>query len=132
MKAKLLKAAVLDSSAILAVILNEPGNQKVAPFLQGGLLSTVNLAEVQTRLAQLGVAADHAWNRILSFHCEVCFFSDEQARIAAELITATKPFGLSLGDRACLALAMDRKARIYTTDRIWKNLDLPIEIEVIR
>jgi PIN domain nuclease of toxin-antitoxin system len=126
------KAVVLDSSAILAVILNEPGNQKVAPFLGGGLLSTVNLAEVHTRLVQLGIEADHAWNRILSFHCEVCFFSDEQARTAAELIAVTKPFGLSLGDRACLALAIDRQATVYTTDRVWKNLDLPITVEVIR
>ena len=126
------RPAVLDSSAILAVILNEPGNQKITPFLDGGLLSTVNLAEVHTRLVQHGAAADHAWSRILSFHCEVCFFSDEQARIAAELIAVTKSLGLSLGDRACLALAIDRKASVYTADREWKKLDLPIEIELIR
>lgn len=124
--------AVLDSSAILAVILNEPGNENVTSLLEGSLLSTVNLAEAHTRLLQRGAAVDHAWNRILSLHCEVCFFSDKQARIAAELIAVTKPFGLSLGDRACLALAIDRKAWVYTTDKIWKNLSLGIEIEVIR
>jgi PIN domain nuclease of toxin-antitoxin system len=126
------KPAVLDSSAILAVILNEPGSQNVASILEGGLLSTVNLAEVHTRLLQLGAAADYAWNRILSFQCEVCFFTDEQARVAAELIGITRPYGLSLGDRACLALAIDRKATVYTTDKVWKNPSLGIEIEVIR
>jgi PIN domain nuclease of toxin-antitoxin system len=126
------KLAVFDSSAVLAVILNEPGSQKVVSILEGGLLSTVNLAEVHTRLLQRGAAADHAWNRIFSLQCEVCFFSDEQARIAAELMAVTRPFGLSLGDRACLALAIQRKATVYTTDRAWKNLSLGIEIEVIR
>lgn len=126
------KPVVFDSSAILAVILNEPGNQNVTSILAGGLLSTVNLAEVHTRLLQVGAAPDHAWNRIFSFHCKVCFFSDVQARIAAELIAVTKPFGLSLGDRACLALALDRKATVYTTDRAWKNLPLDLKIEVIR
>lgn len=124
--------AVLDSSAILAVILNEPGSQNVASILEGSLLSTVNLAEVHARLLQRGASADHAWNRISSFQCEICFFTDEQARLAAELISATRPYGLSLGDRACLALAIQRKATVYTTDRAWKNLALGIEVEVIR
>ncbi|MGA9672542.1 MAG: type II toxin-antitoxin system VapC family toxin [Terracidiphilus sp.] len=126
------RPAVLDSSVILAVILDEPGSQNVVSILEGGLLSTVNLAEVHARLLQLGAVADHAWNRILSLQCEVSFFTDEQARVAAELIAVTKPFGLSLGDRACLALAIERKARVYTTDKVWKNLLLGIEIEVIR
>ena len=44
----------------------------------------------------------------------------------------TRPYGLSLGDRACLALAIQRKAAVYTTDAAWKNLNLGIEINVIR
>jgi len=124
--------AVLDSSAVLSVILNEPGSENIAPILEGSLLSTVNLAEVHARLLQRGAAAHHAWKGILSLHCQVCSFSEEQARVAAELRNVTRPFGLSLGDRACLALAIDRKATAYTTDRAWKNLSLGIEIEVIR
>lgn len=129
---KLPKAIVLDSSAVLAVIFDEPGGEAVVNLLQGGLLSTVNLTEIHTKLLLDGRAADHAWNRIQSMGFEVCFFDNEQARIAAELIGKTKPFGLSLGDRACLALAIDRKATVYTTDRIWKKLDLGIEIVAIR
>ena len=52
--------------------------------------------------------------------------------MAAELIHVTQPYGLSLGDRACLALAIERKAKVYTADRCWKNLSLGIEVEVIR
>lgn len=126
------KNAVLDSSAVLAVIFNEPGGDKVVDLLQGGLLSTVNLAEIHTRLLLDGRPADFAWNRILSLGCEICFFDDEQARLAAEMISVTKPYGLSLGDRACLALGLQRKATVYTTDQVWKRLNLGIEIEVIR
>jgi PIN domain nuclease of toxin-antitoxin system len=123
---------VLDSSAILAVFLNEPGGNILLPLLDGALLSTVNLAEAHMRMIDVGASAEHAWCRLQCVHCEICFFSDTQARIAAELQSITRPFGLSLGDRACLALAIDRKATVYTTDRVWKQLDLGIEIEVIR
>jgi ribonuclease VapC len=110
----------------------EPGGEVVAPLLEGALLSTVNLAEVHARMVDLGAQAEHAWSRVLSLHCEICVFTEEQARIAAELRPVTRRFGLSLGDRACLALAIDRQATVYTTDRIWKNLGLGINVEVIR
>jgi ribonuclease VapC len=131
-RSKLDNVAALDSSAVLAAFLNEPGGAVVAPILEGALLSTVNLAETHARLVDLGAQAEHAWSRLLSVHCEICVFTEEQARIAAELKAITRPFGLSLGDRACLALAIDRKATVYTTDRIWKKLDLGIQIEAIR
>ncbi|MGA2351788.1 MAG: type II toxin-antitoxin system VapC family toxin [Terracidiphilus sp.] len=124
--------AVIDSSAILAVFFNEPGAEIVLPILHGALLSTINLAEVHTRMLESGARAQQAWSWITSLQCEACFFSDTQARLAAELRSITRPFGLSLGDRACLALALERKATVYTTDRVWKQLDLGIEIEVIR
>jgi PIN domain nuclease of toxin-antitoxin system len=128
----LASAAVLDASAILAVVFSEPGSDAVLPLLQGGLLSTVNLAEVHTRLLLRGASADFAWRRVLDLGFEVCFFDDRQARLAAELIGQTRPYGLSLGDRACLALAIERKAAAYTTDAAWKKLNLGISVEVIR
>jgi PIN domain nuclease of toxin-antitoxin system len=77
-----------------------------------------------------------AWNRVLNFQCQICPLTEAQARVAAELLTATRPYGLSLGDRVCLALAIERRAKVYTTDRIWtqvsKNLSIGVEIEVIR
>ena len=111
---------------------NEPGGEIVVPVLPGALLSTVNLAEVHTRMLDRGARPDHAWSRTQSLQCEICFFTDEQARIAAELRAITRAFGLSLGDRACLALAIDRKATVYTTDRAWKNLGLGVRVKVIR
>jgi PIN domain nuclease of toxin-antitoxin system len=123
---------VLDSSAILSVFLSEPGSERVIPILNGALLSTVNLAEVITRMIDVGAGAEHVRNRVDTVRCEVCDFTDQQAFTAAKLRSITRPFGLSPGDRACLALAMDRKATVYTTDRVWKNLDLGIVIEVIR
>jgi PIN domain nuclease of toxin-antitoxin system len=117
---------------ILAVVFNEPGSDAVLSLLQGGLLSTVNLAEVHTRLLLRGASADFAWRRVMDFGCEICFFDDQQARLAGELIAQARPYGLSFGDRACLALAIQRKATVYTADAAWKNLGLGIEIEVIR
>ena len=126
------KSAVLDSSAILAVIFNEPGGDAVIPVMKGALLSTVNLAETHAKLLLRGVNANFAWDRLLSLGCGTSCFDDEQARIAAELIGQTGPYGLSFGDRACLALAIARKATVYTTDAAWKKLNLGIEVEVIR
>lgn len=123
---------VLDSSAIIAVIFDEPGSDRVTPLLQGALLSSVNLAEVHTRLLLRGVPSAFSWSRILGMGFEVCPFGEEEARITAELVAQTRSLGLSLGDRACLALALQRRAAVYTTHRAWKGLALGIDIEVIR
>jgi ribonuclease VapC len=128
----LIQAVVVDSSAVLAVLLGERGNDRVVTILEGALLSTVNLVEVHTRMISLGAVAAHVWSRIRNFNCEICPLTEEQARIAAELVTATRPYGLSLGDRACLALAIGRNATVYTTDRNWNKLDLGIQVEVVR
>ena len=126
------KIAVLDSSAILAVIFNEPGAEAVIPLLQGALLSTVNLAEVHSRLLLGGSPSELSWSRLLSLGCEVCFFDADQARLAAELIGKAHPLGLSFGDRACLALAIQRQATAYTANPAWKKLALDIEVNLIR
>jgi ribonuclease VapC len=125
-------AAVLDSSVVLAVLLNEPGADAAITLLQGGQLSTVNLLETHARMLFKGASASHSWSRILSLGCEVCPLTERQAQIAAELGPVTRAYGLSLGDRACLALAIERKATVYTTDRVWSELDLGIEVVVIR
>ena len=124
--------AVFDSSAILSVLLGERGADVVVPVLQGGLLSSVNLLEIHTRMLNLAAAPAHSWNRIMNLQCEICPLTETQARIAAELVASTRAFGLSLGDRACLALAIERGAKVYTTDRVWKSIPLGIEIAVIR
>ena len=124
--------AVFDSSAVLAVIFSEPGGEAVIGLLKGGLLSSVNLAEIHTTLILRGSTPKMARSRILSMGCEVCAFEQEQALIAGGLVERTRPYGLSLGDRACLALAIERQATVYTTDRIWKKIPLGIAVELIR
>ena len=127
---------VFDSSAILTVLLSEPGEDKVLPVLAGGYLSTVNLIEVHSRMISLGADTLHAWKRVLDFECQIVPLSGSQAQVAAELFAPTRPFGLSLADRVCLALAIELQARVFTADRIWekvaKTLSPDIKIELIR
>lgn len=126
------KVSVLDASALLVLLRGESGSEAVAECLPSAVISTVNQAEVQAVLVSAGLEEQVAWWHIAEVKCESVPLDEEQARIAGGLVTIVKPSRLSLGDRACLALAMQRKARVYTTDRTWKNLDLGIEIEVIR
>jgi PIN domain nuclease of toxin-antitoxin system len=124
---------VLDASALLAVLNREPGAEKLTPdLLSTAVSSTVNLAEVQSKLVSRGIKPDEAWEATISPIREAAVFTDQQARIAGSLIAQTSAFGLSLGDRACLALGIALKAPVYTADRSWKNLKLGIRIHVVR
>ncbi len=96
------------------------------------MIGAVNQAEVLTKLVSAGMEAQVAWWHIAEIKCESVPFDENQARIAGGLVKITRLYGLSLGDRACLALAIQRRATVYTTDRVWKNLALDIEIQVIR
>jgi len=126
------KIVVLDASALMAVLRREAGAEMVSACLPWAIVSTVNLAEVETKLVSAGIEEKLAWWHIASIRCEPVPFDEEQARIAGGLVAITRPYGLSLGDRACLALAIERKAPVYTTDKAWRNLSLGIDIEVIR
>jgi len=124
---------VLDASAILAIILGEPGHEKLpSALLTGAVASTVNIAEVMAKLIIAGWTSDEAWEDALSAIEEVVPFDEEQARIAGTLIMETRPLGLSLGDRACLSLGTVLKAPVYTADKAWKRLRLGISIHAIR
>ena len=124
---------VLDATAILAVINGEPGQEKLTPnLLAGALSSTVNLAEVQAKLVSWGWSADDAWEDATTPIREAMPFTTEQAKIAGSLVVLTKPLGLSLGDRACLALGIALKAPVYTAEKAWTKLKLGIRVYVIR
>lgn len=125
-------SVVLDASALMALIRGASGADRVAACLPEALISTVNQAEVQTKLVAAGLDEKLAWWHIAEAGCVAVPFDEEQARLAGGLVRVTRPLGLSLGDRACLALALQRRATVYTTDRAWKNLDLGIVVEVIR
>lgn len=123
---------VLDASAILAAAHREPGADIVLRHLDDSVVSTVNLAEVQGKLVGRGLTPDEAWEAGLSFCSEVLPFDAQHARIASGLVASTRSIGLSLGDRACIALAMLLKLPVYTTDRLWKKLPLSVEIRLLR
>lgn len=124
---------VLDASAILAVINREPGAEKLTPALLARAVgSAVNFAEVQTKLITRGWTSEEAWEDATSPVREIVPFGDEQARIAGDLVMQTRSLGLSLGDRACLALGMALKAPVYTADRTWKKAKVGVRVHVIR
>ena len=118
---------------MLAVLWNEPGSEKLpVEMLRNAAGSAVNAAEVHTKLVSRGEDADDAWEDALSAVGEVVPFTAEQAKIAGSLVAQTRALGLSLGDRACLALGIELKAPIYTADKAWKNLNVGVRIHVIR
>jgi PIN domain nuclease of toxin-antitoxin system len=79
-----------------------------------------------------GLDPHDAWEATLTPVREVVDFTADHARLAGTLIVQTRSLGLSLGDRACLALGLTLKAPVYTTDKSWKNLKLGVQIHVIR
>ncbi len=124
---------VLDASAMLALLNHESGAEKLtAEVLSDAICSTVNLAEVQTKLVGVGSDPDEAWGDALSPIRDAVPFTAEHARLAGGMFAHTRAFGLSLGDRACLALALALKAPVYTADKSWKQLKLGVRIHVIR
>lgn len=123
---------VLDASALLAYLFGEPGHERVAARLSEACVSAVNLSEVLGRFARDGHDVREVLERITESPVETAPFLAEDAALAAALVPATKPLGLSLGDRACLALAAARNAPAWTADRSWRSLDVAVSIEVIR
>lgn len=128
-----MSSVVLDASAILALVNAEPGADKLTPeLLREAVCSTVNLAEVQTKLVMRGWPPVEAWEDATSPISESVAFDDQQAKIAGSMVAVTRQLGLSLGDRACLALGLSLRAPIYTAEKSWGKLKLGIRIHVIR
>ena len=130
--------AVLDASALLALLKGEPGAERVAEALeQGAYLSAVNLAEVLSKLADWGEDPAEAQARmaqvgLLGAAVEVLPFTGEDALEVARLRALTRAYGLSFGDRACLALARRLGLPALTAERAWAELDLGVPVEVLR
>lgn len=126
---------VLDASAVLAVIFSEAGADRVAGHLPGAQISAVNAAEVMTKLVDLGMPEDTVDAIFEGLQLTIVPFDIAHARASARLRTLTRLAGLSLGDRACLAVAGQLGAPALTTDRAWSRLDgaaVGVTIELLR
>jgi PIN domain nuclease of toxin-antitoxin system len=123
---------LLDASAVLAAILDEPGGDAAHDAMADGALSVVNQCEVLSRLTQGGIPIETALGLIQSFELRLLPLHPKYAVEAARLRPETKAYGLSLGDRVCLAHALLDGFPIVTADRNWAKLDLGLDIRLIR
>lgn len=123
---------VLDSSAVLCVLANEEGTAAINHILPYAVMSAVNLAEVIAKLQERGATDEIIEGSLADLNISVIDFDKQQADKTGKLRLATRSRGLSLGDRACLALAASRGAIAVTTDKAWKDLDGSIHIMLVR
>ena len=123
---------VLDAAAVLTFLSGEPGWNEVERLLDQAYVNAVNVAEVASKLAERGSSAESTREIIESLGIEIVSCDRLLAYRIGELRVTTKSFGLSLGDRACLATALHYNTPAITADRHWKALKLGIKIHVIR
>ena len=127
-----MSAVVFDSSVLIAILRQEPGSDVGEQSLNDALISTVNLAEVATYLARNSVPPETINDALAAFPIEVVPFDREQGLIAGCLYPACKSLGLSLGDRACLALAKSKSLPVLTADKAWLELEINVDVNSIR
>lgn len=123
---------VADASAILAALKREPFSNVDPRRLVGSTISAVNVCEVLSKLHDDGLTHAQADEAISTMDLRVVPFDGPQARIAARLRSITRHAGLSLGDRACLALGDRLGYSVVTADRVWASLNVGVEIVLIR
>lgn len=124
--------AVLDASALIALLRDEPGAQAVERLLGRAVMSVVNWAEVLQRFRAHGVETAGKRESVEALGVRIVGFTPEDAEVVAELWEATRAAGLSLADRACLALARRLALPAHTADREWRKLDVGVEVVLIR
>ncbi len=123
---------VLDASAVIALLRRETGADVVASALPGASISTVNLSEVAAWLSDAGAKDDAVRQTLDGLMLDHRAFDSETAFSSAGLRKTTRKKGLSLGDRACLALALHLKLPALTADKIWAELDIGVDVVLIR
>ena len=123
---------VLDASSLLAVLLQERGADVVEERVNGAALSTVNYSEVLKKAVEKGGTLEEAASVVRSLGLEIIPFEEWNAADAARLYPSTKSYGLSFADRACLSLAIELDAPLYTADQRLADVDVAIDILLIR
>lgn len=125
-------SCVLDASAVLAYLHDEPGAAEVGKELDGAAVSAVNFSEAAAKLLERGASAAQARAVLESLQVAVVSFDESLAWLAAALRPVTQAAGLSFGDRACLATAQALGVRAVTADRRWARLRAGVQVQVIR
>jgi PIN domain nuclease of toxin-antitoxin system len=123
---------VFDASVILAHLNSEPGADRAAAFLGDAIMCAVNYSEIVAKLVERGARVSLIQPALSRYGLQIVPFDEDLAERAGALRAKTKSFGISLGDRACLALAERSRLPVLTADRIWKDLDLHIEVQILR
>jgi ribonuclease VapC len=123
---------ILDASALLCLLQDEKGAERVAEALPEAQISAVNYSEAFGKLVEAGLDEETVSSLIDSLQLQVIPFDREQAGLAGSLRRTTREFGLSLGDRACLALARVRGAVALTCDKSWTRFDAGSRVELAR
>lgn len=127
-----MSSAILDASALLALLKDEPGSDMVAATIPGAAISAVNLAEVVGKLVDAGLSEDSARDATLGLGLDIHPFDANAAFLTGGLRGKTREAGLSLGDRACLALAIEKSLPVITADRSWKSLKVGVTVRIVR
>ncbi len=127
-----MNSILLDASALLCLINQEPGADKVAAVLDNASISTVNLAEVYSKLHEAGMPEEEIAATIEDSAITVVPFDQTCAYVTGQLRCLTRALGLSLGDRACLATGKFLGLAVMTTDKAWLRLDIGVEILCVR
>ncbi|WP_414582356.1 type II toxin-antitoxin system VapC family toxin [Scytonema sp. PCC 10023] len=123
---------VLDASALLAYLQDEPGSEAVEVVLAESVISSVNWAEVVQKSVAAGVVIDGMREDLEALGLMIAPFTPEDAQMAGRLWLQTRQAGLSLGDRACLSLGMRLDVSVLTTDQIWATLGLSLDVRMVR
>ena len=123
---------VLDASAVLCLLQEEKGAERVAQALPAAIIGAVNYSEVVGKLTEAGIDGSTVDGLVDKLQLTVIPFDRAQARLAGSLRATTRKLGLSLGDRACLALATAHGATALTCERIWTKFEAPCKVETLR
>ena len=123
---------VLDASALIALLKLEPGWEVVDRHFGASIISAVNFAETLSKYADYGGDIDEAIAMFTTTKLEIIPATPSQAVDASRLRMPTKPFGLSIGDRFCFALARERNLAVLTAEKIWDKVKVGVAVVRIR
>ena len=124
---------IFDASAVIALLAKEKGFEVIKRHLKNAIISSINISEVYKYcIDKQNLTADECKNIMGISGIKIIDFDEKQALIAADIYPKNKEYGLSLGDRACIALAIEKKHPILTCDKIWEKINIDVKFIMVR